>query len=170
MRDSRKTSLPLPRKKLTQQNSPRQLIQLYPGEDEITFLKSESNFPFLDKPIDFITWARLPPAQATWQSAQQPNFKDSICNLCIPTVPGEGFPSDDRRLFICDLPSSLHSPGWLFRFLALCWGQRPWASIELGIASGLCLSPCILTSHIWDSFKEETISAGDRAWEKVSGV
>lgn len=85
--------------------------------------------------IDFITWARRPPAQATWQSAQQPNLKDSICNLCIPTVPGEGFPSDDRRLFICDLPSSPHSTGWLCGFLPSRWGQPPRASLELGVGS-----------------------------------
>lgn len=39
---------------------PRQLIQLYPGENKIAFFQCcESDVPFLDEPMDFITWARI---------------------------------------------------------------------------------------------------------------
>lgn len=111
-------NLPSAAKKLTQQNSMQQLTQLYPWEDEITLLKCESDFPFLDKRIDFIMWARLPPAQATWQSTQQPNLKGSIVTCVSRLYQERGFQvmTEGCSFVICQ---ALHTTGWLVRFLAL---------------------------------------------------
>lgn len=141
----------------TAAESPWQLFQLYPGENEIAFLQCcESDFPFLDKPMDLITWARICHQHKRCGTGHQSQILRTVFVACGSWLQDEGFPSDDRRSFCCELPSSplCWLAGCLRVSQPLRWGRLLCASKEEMVASMLYLTWCILTSHICDSFQK----------------